>query len=174
MEEFRGCLVNTGLLTLPMQGELFTWHNCSYDARSLWKRLDRMVCNDRWLEWPDAVYVSLSPRTSDHSRLVLKGSSELPRASMFRFDNYLAQSPGFIPEVQNVWRHGIMGTRMYAVTRKLKALKPVFRMLRRSKGDLSRNVLLAKDYLAIAQRLIAQDRHNGLLLHLEYVVDLSS
>ncbi|KAL0448194.1 UNVERIFIED_CONTAM: LINE-1 reverse transcriptase [Sesamum latifolium] len=167
MEEFQGCLVNSGLLTLPMQG--FTWHNCSYDARSLWKRLDRMVCNDRWLErWPDGVYVSLSPRTSDHSPLVLKGSSKLPRASVFRFDNYLAQSPGFIPEVQNVWRHGIMGTRMYAVTRKLKALKPVFRMLRKSKGDLSQNVLLAKDYLAIAQRLIAQDRHNGLLLHLEY------
>ncbi|KAL0416384.1 UNVERIFIED_CONTAM: Retrovirus-related Pol polyprotein from type-2 retrotransposable element R2DM [Sesamum latifolium] len=105
MEEFRDCPVNTGLLTLPMQGEFFTWHNCSYDARSLWKRLDCMVCNDRWLErWPDAVYVSLSPHTSDHSPLVLKDYSELPRASMFRFDNYLAQSPGFIPEVQNVWR----------------------------------------------------------------------
>ncbi|KAL0448195.1 UNVERIFIED_CONTAM: LINE-1 reverse transcriptase [Sesamum latifolium] len=132
-----------------------------------------MVCNDRWLErWPDSVYVSLSPRTSDHSPLVLKGTSDLPRASMFRFDNYLAQSPGFIHEVHNVWRHGIMGTRMYAVTRKLKALKPVFRMLRRSKGDLSRNVLLAKDYLAIAQRMITQDRHNGLLLHLEYCCQL--
>ncbi|KAL0455489.1 UNVERIFIED_CONTAM: hypothetical protein Slati_0888100 [Sesamum latifolium] len=32
-----------------MQGEWFTWHNCSRDARSLWKRLDRILVNDNWL-----------------------------------------------------------------------------------------------------------------------------
>ncbi|KAK4383839.1 hypothetical protein Sango_3114300 [Sesamum angolense] len=33
-------------------------------------------------------------------------------------------SSEFIPLVQNVWRHRIEGTSMYAVTRKLRALKP--------------------------------------------------
>ncbi|KAL0455350.1 UNVERIFIED_CONTAM: LINE-1 reverse transcriptase [Sesamum latifolium] len=136
-----------------MQGELFTWHNCSY-------------------EWPDSVYRSLAPRTSDHSPLLLTGYSSLPRASMFHFDNYLAQSPGFIQTVQDVWRHNIVGTGMYAVTRKLKALKPVFMRQRRNKGDLLRNVQLAKDYLAIAQRLISRDRQNSLLLQLEYCCQL--
>ncbi|KAL0437767.1 UNVERIFIED_CONTAM: hypothetical protein Sradi_0484600 [Sesamum radiatum] len=41
-EEFQGCLRDTGLIALPMQGEWFTWHNCSRDSRSLWKRLDRI------------------------------------------------------------------------------------------------------------------------------------
>ncbi|KAL0455531.1 UNVERIFIED_CONTAM: hypothetical protein Slati_0892300 [Sesamum latifolium] len=118
--------------------------------------------------WSDSVYRSVAPRTSDHSPLVLTGNSSLPRASMFRFDNYLALSPGFTQTVQDVWRHNIVGIRMFAMTRKLKALKPVFRRQRRDKGDLLRNVQLAKDYLAIAQRLISRDRRNSLLLHLEY------
>ncbi|KAK4382192.1 hypothetical protein Sango_2895900 [Sesamum angolense] len=29
------------------EGALFTWHNCSDTSRSLWKRLDRMLVNDR-------------------------------------------------------------------------------------------------------------------------------
>ncbi|XP_020552821.1 uncharacterized protein LOC105172164 [Sesamum indicum] len=35
MEEFRTCLHDTSLLCLPMQGERFTWHNCSSDAKPL-------------------------------------------------------------------------------------------------------------------------------------------
>ncbi|KAL2252866.1 UNVERIFIED_CONTAM: hypothetical protein Sindi_0081300 [Sesamum indicum] len=82
--------------------------------RSLWKRLDRILINGRWLaRFPSAYYHSLTPRTSDHSPL-------------------------------NIWHHEIVGIPMYAVTRKLKALKPVFRLQRRNKGDLTMNVQLAK------------------------------
>ncbi|KAL0449242.1 UNVERIFIED_CONTAM: LINE-1 retrotransposable element O protein [Sesamum latifolium] len=80
MEEFQECITATGLITLPMQGQLFTWHNCSNDSHSLWKRLDRMM----------------------HLRILFL------QLGMF----------GGI---------SVVGTTMYAVTRKLKALKPVFR-----------------------------------------------
>ena len=46
MEDFNTCIQNTGLLPLPMQGEWYTWHNCSAGPRNLWKRLDRMLIND--------------------------------------------------------------------------------------------------------------------------------
>ncbi|KAK4381151.1 hypothetical protein Sango_2996400 [Sesamum angolense] len=73
MHEFNDCIIQTGLISLPMQGERFSWHNCSTDGRSLWKRLDRMFVNDAWLErWPNLFYTCLKPRTSDHSPLVLK------------------------------------------------------------------------------------------------------
>ncbi|KAL0291800.1 UNVERIFIED_CONTAM: hypothetical protein Sangu_3260900 [Sesamum angustifolium] len=58
------------------------------------------------------------------------------QVSLFRFDNYLALSPGFLASVHSIWRHPMVGTPMYSVTRKLKALKPVFRQQRRCKGDL--------------------------------------
>ncbi|KAL2252021.1 UNVERIFIED_CONTAM: hypothetical protein Sindi_2324400, partial [Sesamum indicum] len=57
---------------------------------------------------------------------------------------------------------------MYAVTRKLKALKPVFRLQRRNKGDLTMNVQLAKGFLDEAQQLVSSDRQNELYLLLEH------
>ncbi|KAL0290981.1 UNVERIFIED_CONTAM: Transposon TX1 uncharacterized protein [Sesamum radiatum] len=148
MNEFNDCILQTGLLPLPMQGERFTWHNCSLDGRSLWKRLDRLLVNDIWMErWPNLYYTCLTPRTSDHSPLVLKGDCRNMQVSLFRFDNYLALSPGFLASVHSIWRHPIVGTPMYSVTRKLKALKPVFRQQRRCKGDLAMNVKLAAGFL---------------------------
>ena len=85
---------------------------------------------------------------------------------MFRFDNYLTLSPKFIPSVQNIWQHEVIGVPMYAVTRKLKALKLVFRQQRRNKGDLSHNVQLAKGFLDEAQNLVSSDRQNELFLYL--------
>ncbi|KAL2226331.1 UNVERIFIED_CONTAM: hypothetical protein Sindi_1991800, partial [Sesamum indicum] len=35
MADFLECLHDKGLLNLPMQGETFTWHNCSIDSRGL-------------------------------------------------------------------------------------------------------------------------------------------
>ncbi|KAL2230766.1 UNVERIFIED_CONTAM: hypothetical protein Sindi_1671000 [Sesamum indicum] len=110
----------------------------------------------------------LLPRTSDHSPLVLHGDSPQHNGGMFWFDNYLANSADFIPSVQNIWQHEVIGVPMYEVTRKLKALKQVFRQQRRSKGDLTRNVQLAKDFLDEAQTLVSSDRQNELFLYLEH------
>ncbi|KAL2224371.1 UNVERIFIED_CONTAM: hypothetical protein Sindi_3072200 [Sesamum indicum] len=104
MEEFNAGIQEAGLIPMPMQGEWYTWHNCSTNSRSLWKKLDRFLINDRWLA-----------------------------------------------RIQS------LGVPMFAVTRKLKALKPVFREQRRKKGDLTLNVQLAKGFLDEAQQLIALD-----------------
>ncbi|KAL2251900.1 UNVERIFIED_CONTAM: hypothetical protein Sindi_2312300 [Sesamum indicum] len=161
MEEFNCCIQNAGLLPLPMQGEWYTWHNCSTNPRNLWKRLDRILINDRWMaRFPTSSYTSLTPRTSDHSPLILNGDSQQQFGGMFRFDNYLTLSPEFTLSVQQIWQHNIIGVPMYVVTRKLKALKSVFREQRRKKGDLSHNVPLAKVFLEMAQLLVQTDRRN--------------
>ncbi|KAL2252015.1 UNVERIFIED_CONTAM: hypothetical protein Sindi_2323800 [Sesamum indicum] len=172
MEEFNAAIQEAGLIPLPMQGEWYTWHNCSTSSRSLWKRLDRILINDRWLaRFPSSCYHSLLPRTSDLSPLVIHGDMQHHQQTgggMFRFDNYLTHSPEFIPSVQNIWQHSIIGVPMFAVIRKLKALKPVFREQRRKKGDLTLNVQLAKGFLDEAQQLVSNDRQNEALLQLEH------
>ncbi|KAL2252872.1 UNVERIFIED_CONTAM: hypothetical protein Sindi_0081900 [Sesamum indicum] len=70
--------------------------------------------------------------------------------------------------VRDLNEHEVIGVPMYAVTRKLKALKQVFRQQRRNKGDLTRNVQLAKDFLDEAQTLVSSDRQNELFLYLEH------
>ncbi|KAL0402138.1 UNVERIFIED_CONTAM: hypothetical protein Slati_4243700 [Sesamum latifolium] len=79
------------------------------------------------------------------------GAQRRPKGGIFRFDNFLASQPGFLHSVRQVWSHSIYGTKMYEVTRKLKALKLVFRAQRKVKGDLTNNVCLAKEFLEKAQ-----------------------
>ncbi|KAL0455486.1 UNVERIFIED_CONTAM: hypothetical protein Slati_0887800 [Sesamum latifolium] len=62
---------------------------------------------------------------------------------MFRFDNYLTMSSEFTPTVQRVWQHHIVGTTMFAVTRKLKALKPISEATI-EKREISRTMLATK------------------------------
>ncbi|KAL2230765.1 UNVERIFIED_CONTAM: hypothetical protein Sindi_1670900 [Sesamum indicum] len=169
MEEFNTCLQNTALLPLPMQGEWYTWHNRSASPRNLWKRLDRMLTNDTWtLRFPSVFYQCLTPRTSDHSLMVVNGDNQQRFGGMFRFDNFLTLSPDFIHSVQSIWQQQIVGVPMFSVTRKLKALKPIFREQRRNKGDLSHNVELARGFLEQTQVLVSSHRQDELILLLEH------
>ncbi|KAL0402272.1 UNVERIFIED_CONTAM: hypothetical protein Slati_4257100 [Sesamum latifolium] len=67
--------------------------------------------------WSSAFYASLTPHTSDHSPLILKGNALGNHIIMFRFDNYLASSPDFVPTMHNIWKHRIVGTVTYSVMR---------------------------------------------------------
>ncbi|KAL2232688.1 UNVERIFIED_CONTAM: hypothetical protein Sindi_1448800 [Sesamum indicum] len=150
-------------------GELFSWHNCSASTRNLWKRLDRMLTNDTWVaKFPMAFYSCLTPRTSDHSPMVISGDSQRQFGGMFRFDNYLTLSLNFIPSVLNIWQHEVIGAPMYAVIWKLKALKPVFREQRRKKGNLAHNVQIVKGFLETAQILASLNRQDELFIFLEH------
>ncbi|KAL0291271.1 UNVERIFIED_CONTAM: hypothetical protein Sangu_2539300 [Sesamum angustifolium] len=168
MNEFNDCILQTGLLPLPMQGERFTWHNCSLDAGAFGR--DWIDCLLMIFGWKMAEPVLYMPHTSYIGSFTVGFERDCRnmQVSLFRFDNYLALSPGFLASVHSIWRHPIVGTPMYSVTRKLKALKPVFRQQRRCKGDLAMNVKLAAGFLEVAQNILQYDRHNSLLLLLEH------
>ncbi|KAL2237701.1 UNVERIFIED_CONTAM: hypothetical protein Sindi_0961800 [Sesamum indicum] len=160
MEEYNSCIQNVGLLLLPMQGEWFTCHNYSASPCNLWKRLDRILTNDTWTRYPTLFYTCLASQTSNRLPMVISGDTQRHFRGMFRFDNYLTLSPTFIPSVQNIRQHEVVGIPMYAITRKLKDLKPVFREQRKNKGNLSHNVQLAKGFIEMAQQLVSLSRHD--------------
>ncbi|KAL2250083.1 UNVERIFIED_CONTAM: hypothetical protein Sindi_2482000 [Sesamum indicum] len=55
----------------------YTWHNRSAGPRNLWKRLDRILTNDTWtVRFPSVFYQCLTPRTSDHSPMVINGDNQ--------------------------------------------------------------------------------------------------
>ncbi|KAL0307384.1 UNVERIFIED_CONTAM: hypothetical protein Scaly_2984900 [Sesamum calycinum] len=168
MAEFRECITKSELLHLPFTGAPFTWHNCSEGERSLWKRLDRMLVNENWLAvWPLSKYLSSTPRTSDHAPLILQGEQGHKSAPMFRFENFMTKIPGFLSYVEDIWKHHTVGTAMYALTRKLKALKPILRRLRQQQGNLTQNVHMAETFLTAAQTLNQEYQHDNVLILLE-------
>ncbi|XP_011101722.1 uncharacterized protein LOC105179788 [Sesamum indicum] len=138
------------------------------DRRSLWntwKHWLREQRDDPWLVGGDFNAVREMNEVC--------GVSGDIRTAMEEF-NAAIQEAGLIPLpmqgecVQNIRQHSIIGVPMFAVTRKLKALKQVFREQRRKKGDLTLNVQLAKGFLDEAQQLVSTDRQNEALLQLEH------
>ncbi|KAL0284586.1 UNVERIFIED_CONTAM: hypothetical protein Sradi_7193300 [Sesamum radiatum] len=119
-------------------------------------------------EVPQSSYLSALPQTSDHSPLLLLGAERRPIGGVFRFENFLISQPGFLNSVKHVWRHHIHGNGLYGVTRKLKALKPVFRAQRKAKGDLAQNVWLAKEFLEKAQALFDEYKADDLQLLVQW------
>ncbi|KAL0293831.1 UNVERIFIED_CONTAM: Retrovirus-related Pol polyprotein from type-2 retrotransposable element R2DM [Sesamum radiatum] len=70
-----------------------------------WKRLDRLLVNDRWLEsWPDTTYVSLSARTSDHSPWYYEEmiATELLRQRKGDLSTNVALAKGFLESAQSM------------------------------------------------------------------------
>ncbi|KAL0455613.1 UNVERIFIED_CONTAM: LINE-1 reverse transcriptase [Sesamum latifolium] len=103
MDDFNSCLLDTGLLSIPMHGAIFTWHNCNEGPCSLWKRLDRMLANDRWLAlWPNTICLSSTPRTSDHSLQVLAGYTNRRGGEEGDLVANIAQAKPFLSTVQNL------------------------------------------------------------------------
>ncbi|KAL0304923.1 UNVERIFIED_CONTAM: putative ribonuclease H protein [Sesamum calycinum] len=69
-----------------------------------------MLANEAWLDrWPNSSYLAALPSTSDHSPLILTGMTSNAEHAIFKFDNYLAQLPGFLDSVENIWKHRISG-----------------------------------------------------------------
>ncbi|KAK4385401.1 Retrovirus-related Pol polyprotein from type-1 retrotransposable element R2 [Sesamum angolense] len=164
MNEFRQCILESGLIHLPFSGCPFTWHNCSTGSRSLWKRLDRMLVNEAWLDkWPNASYISALPSTSDHSPLIIHSEYRGTDRRPFRFDNFLTNRTGFLDSVKHTWLHKIPGTAMYEMVCKLKALKATFRQQRRELGNLADNVKRAKGFMDKAQELFTTYKEDYLL-----------
>ncbi|KAK4382504.1 hypothetical protein Sango_2864700 [Sesamum angolense] len=111
---------------------------------------------------------------------VLYGEYDLiPRRSLWRCIEQLASDicddpwlitgdfNAVIDDSEDTSKHHIVGTAMYTLTRKLKALKPVLRGLRKRQGDLTHNVYMAEKFLSAAQTLNQKYQHDNVLIQSE-------
>ncbi|KAG8386811.1 hypothetical protein BUALT_Bualt03G0187600 [Buddleja alternifolia] len=57
--------------------------------------------------------------------------------NIFRFENFLVEDVNFLTLTEDVWKHRIVGTPLFSVIVKLKAIKPILENMRKAKGDLA-------------------------------------
>ncbi|KAL0295410.1 UNVERIFIED_CONTAM: hypothetical protein Sradi_6837400 [Sesamum radiatum] len=161
MTEFRNCISGAGLVHLPFSGCAFTWHNCSEGNRSLWKRLDRMLVNEEWLDkWPDSMYTSALPSTSDHSPLILHGSPRGSNRNIFRFDNFLAKQEGFLDSVQRIWRNNVHGTSMFAMIKARRAKQRIYHIKTPNGESLTDISAVTGEFVDAFHTLLGGERRN--------------
>jgi mannosylglycoprotein endo-beta-mannosidase len=120
---FNDIIGHLGLLELPIKGRAFTWSNMQKDP--LLEQLDWFFTSSHWISvFPNTLVLSLAKTGSDHVPCVVNIDTDIPKASLFRFDNYWVDLPGFKECVTKSW--GIGSHKKYSsaiVADKLKKLR---------------------------------------------------
>ncbi|KAG7551859.1 Endonuclease/exonuclease/phosphatase superfamily [Arabidopsis thaliana x Arabidopsis arenosa] len=151
--EFSASIQHASLIDLTFRGCSFTWWN-KRRVNPVAKKLDRILVNDEWQSsFPLSFGFFGAPEFSDHSPSCITLSYAQPRSKKpFRFFNYLQKSPDFLPLICSSWFSiNVVGSDMFRVSYKLRALKKVIRDFSRENfSDLEKRV---KDALVVLSEL---------------------
>jgi hypothetical protein len=99
---FNDLLGHLGLLELPLKGRAFTWSNMQQDP--LLEQLDWFFTSANWtVHYPNTLVLPLAKITSDHIPCKITIGTDIPKANIFRFENFWPEHPGFIEAVVSAW-----------------------------------------------------------------------
>ncbi|KAL0342700.1 UNVERIFIED_CONTAM: hypothetical protein Scaly_1932600 [Sesamum calycinum] len=125
LKDFADYCLSLGLNDAPTTGCYFTWYSNS-ESNPVWYKLDRVLCNNEWLEAGLQCNAHFSPSGClfDHSSGIVS-ILDLPASQPkpFRFFIMWANHQDFIATVENDWNLNVDGTAQFSLCRKLKALK---------------------------------------------------
>lgn len=124
-------------------GETHTWCNNRRARKRIWKRLDRILINDLWIQRFQSNSVRHLVRTcSDHRPLLMKcHAGQQQVIKYFRFLDFCVEQPSFKDLVRATWMHEIRGNPMWRLQQKLKLLsKALSHWSKEVVGDVFRNI----------------------------------
>jgi len=99
---FNEIIGHLGLLELPIKGRSYTWSNMQRDP--LLEQLDWFFTSPNWIvDFPNSMVLPLARPASDHLPCVVNIDTVIPKASLFRFESYWVDLPGFMECVKNSW-----------------------------------------------------------------------
>ena len=99
---FNEIIGHLGLLELPLEGRSFTWSNMQ--EQPLLEQLDWFFTTSDWISfYPNTVVLPLAKTSSDHVPCVVSIDTTIPKAKVFRFENFWVDMPGFMDCVRNSW-----------------------------------------------------------------------
>jgi hypothetical protein len=88
---FNEIIGHLGLLELPLKGRSFTWSNMQ--SAPLLEQLDWFFTSANWIsDYPNSMVLPLAHSGSDHVPCVLHIGTEIPKAKIFIFENYWADT----------------------------------------------------------------------------------
>jgi hypothetical protein len=135
----------------------FTWANGREGRRHTERRLDRVICNQNWLNVCNSLNVStLVKHKSDHFPLLLEfDNSTHSFASQFKFMQMWTHHKDCHRVIQEVWNTNIVGCHMFILSQKLKILKQKLRVWNKTVfGNVQNMVKVAEQNIAHLQSVM--------------------
>jgi exonuclease III len=154
---FNEALSNLGLQEIPLKGRSYTWSNMQQDP--LMEQLDWCFTSTNWIsDYPNTLMIPLAKTTSDHVPCVVQIGTSIPKAQVFRFENFWTDQPGFLEVVQSVWASEV--TASNSVSRVAAKFKNLRRALRKWAMSLSKlkNILKQNNAVLLVMDKLEESR----------------
>ncbi|XP_015161095.1 uncharacterized protein [Solanum tuberosum] len=168
--DFIAIIEACGLIDLGFSGQKFTWSNNRGIQQRVWKRLDRALVTDAWLEkMPQTTITHLPSVGSDHCPLLMEMKArEDDQIKYFKFLNCWTDQPNFLDIVKACWDRNVEGNIMWKFHQKLKRLsKTLSNWSREEFGDIFAKVRDFEEKVKTMEEQLIQDpsESNRSILH---------
>ncbi|XP_057250086.1 uncharacterized protein LOC130591167 [Beta vulgaris subsp. vulgaris] len=118
----RECVARCGLSDLKSTGAFYTWNNKQEGEARVFSKLDRALCNDKWLEmFPTSEAWFMPEGLFDHSPILVRVHKEIVQGNKpFKYYKMWSKASNFQRRVRDAWSTNVTGTAMFCVVQKLK------------------------------------------------------
>jgi hypothetical protein len=167
IEEFQNWSESFNLVHLPTRGVEFTWNNGRGGNRHTERRLDRVICNQSWMDLCNTSSVTaLSRIRSDHFPLLFDfQTSTVRHVSQFKFLKMWSLHSECKNVIMDSWNENVVGCPMFVLSQKLKNLKVKLKCWNKNSfGNVHDLVSTAELNLKQIQALIQENGHSDALL----------
>jgi hypothetical protein len=124
---FNNIINHIGLVELPLKGRSYSWSNMQ--ETPLLEQIDWFFTSFAWTtQFPLSLVLPLARITSDHLHCKIQIGTNIPKANIFRFENYWLGHPECIKKISDAWqipcpaRNGA-----HVINAKLKILRRVLK-----------------------------------------------
>jgi hypothetical protein len=150
---FNEAINNLGLQEIPLKGRNYTWTNMQQDP--LLEQIDWCFTSLNWISaYPNTLMLPLSRPTSNHTPYMVQIQTSIPKAQVFRFENFWIDQPCFIEVVQSVWQSEIQASNSATrLTAKFKLLRKVLKRWARGLSRLKEQIKICNEILSIMDKL---------------------
>ncbi len=153
--EFISIIEACGLIDMGYKGQNYTWCNHRRDGARIWKRLDRGLTNDKWIEtMPHSSITHLPSVGSDHSPLLMEiNDTQSNIIKYFKFLNYWTENTSFLTTVESCWNKEVTGNPMWILHSKLRRLTKTLRgWSKQEYGDVFEKVKYYEELVKQAEK----------------------
>ncbi|KAH0666513.1 hypothetical protein KY285_027719 [Solanum tuberosum] len=159
-EYFAECLNASGLADISFSGNPFTWWNSRVDGECIFKRLDRVVVNNLFLDLYGNLWVQHLARTgSDHAPLQLTcGASKGNIVKPFRFLKFWTEREDFKKVVEQNWVAESSDDIFVQLKQKQKRTKKALAKWSKEKfRDIFKQLAIREEIVKLKEKLFLDD-----------------
>ncbi|KAH0748476.1 hypothetical protein KY290_027708 [Solanum tuberosum] len=159
-EDFSFGMNSCELLDINFKGSPFTWWNGKIDGECIFKRLDRIMVNQSFIDFSGNIEMEHLARTgSDHAPILLTcgGQSSYVRKP-FRFLKFWVEKEGFLETVTDSWKSMDSTDVFISLKQKMKNTKTALsRWSRKNFDDIFKQLIIREDIVRLKEALFEEN-----------------